>query len=1064
MSAPPRRLSFALLATCFFGSGLTALIYELLWTRRLGLTFGSTTYSVTTVLAAFMAGLGLGSYLVGRRVDRSRLGGVRIYAYLELGVGICALASLPLLSAVEWLYAALQSWLQLGQGGAAVLKLVLAFPVLALPAGLMGGTLPALVRGLLESRATLHTTVGRLYGINTAGAAVGTALAGIVMIEHLGLWRSMVLSALVNLGIAAVVLTRLGRSSRATAEPEPTDDVPEVHLRTHLRSPPVLFCAVAVVLTGMLSMLYEVVWTRLLSLVMGSSTYAFTIVLSIFLLGLAVGALIYGRRSQRRPPTVFGLTLVLLALALWAALTLVAIPSMPHLMVLLGQIPGASLSRVLLFEGLCAAFVLLVPTLLLGAALPMAMGIISRAIGQVGRDVGGVYLANTFGAILGSVLTGFVLVPGLGSQTTLVVGLVANLVLVGYGVLTFGRTLQLKVAGCTVVLLMAVPSLFQPAWPSLVFDSGLGYRLEGRPASSKRELVSLLYRSPNRLLFHEEGRNATITVRRYPNGMSLLVNGKPDASTAKDMLTQVLLGVVGTMSHPRPEKVGVVGWGSGVTAYTVTFFPEVQQIDVIEIEPAVVRATTHFHGVNGQVERNGRVRPIFDDARSYLLTTDQRYDVIISEPSNPWMAGVANLFSLDYYRLAGRKLRPGGVFAQWLQLYHIEAESVALVLRTFLAAFPHVQLWASDPNNVILLGSDRPIQVTYERVKRAYRGNAPLRRHMAVYGPGIQPEHFYGCYLLGRQALTKMARRFPSEPEVVTDDRPVLEYRAIRGLYARTHRHAQALWRAKIAANEVLPAGHGGAPPGLALAGAGKLYRDLPPLAAKVTAWGMKRFSAEPQLRLARAKALFYSGQLDKAAPLLKGLPDDPGYRTEAALLDARILLKQRRPLEALRRLDEMGHFRPTARRVYQLQSALAAGQLALAWTFAEEVVRRLTVEWDLDVRSLHRSRLYDQIAVLAERSRQYDRAVRLLASRQEPYDGEYNRLRALAQAHWGAGSPRQAAKILDEVLAYGLGDLATLELCTKVYKATKDQAAVEACQQLLDELQEKPRGKSLWD
>jgi len=1054
-----RPLSFPLLAICFFGSGLTALIYELLWTRRLNLTFGSTTYSVTTVLAAFMAGLGLGSYIIGRRVDRSRLGGIRIYALLELGVGLYALLSLPLLTGVEKIYAALQSWLQLSQEPAAVLKLLLAFPVLALPAGLMGGTLPALVRGLLRSRAGLHTTVSRLYGINTAGAAVGTALAGMLMVEFLGLWRSMALSALINLSIAVVVLTRLGRAAPPSDTPPPDDDQ-GVRLRDHLRRMPVLFCVVAVALTGLLSMLYEIVWTRILSLVLGSSTYAFTLVLAVFLVGLALGALIYGRASRNRPPAAFGLTLVLLALALWVVFSLVVIPFIPQVLVSLAQVPVVTFHRVLLFETLFALFVLLPPTLLLGAALPMAMGIIGRSAGHTGRDVGGVYLVNTLGAIVGSVLTGFLLVPLLGTQRCLLGGLLANLLLVGFGVLAFGAANRLRVLGFTVVLLTATVALVQPPWPEVVFDSGLGYRLELTVARTRYALHKRLHRTPNKLLHREEGRNATITVRNFARGVALLVNGKPDASTSGDMLTQVVLGVVATMAHPDPQDVGVVGWGSGVTTYTISLFPRVRQVDTIEIEPAVLHASRFFHGVNGKAEQLPKVRVIFDDARSYFLTTDRRYDVVVSEPSNPWMSGVSGLFSSDYFRMAKRKLKPGGVFGQWLQLYRIDSRNVALILRTVLRSFAHVQVWASDPNNVILLGSDRPIHIDLRHVQRTYHDSPVLQRHMSVFGPGPLPEQFYGCFLLDRAALERIIRRFPDE--IITDDLPVLEYRAVRNLYAKAHPHMQALWAAKTAMNQVLPPDTRTSP-ALAMAGAAALYRAEGPLSDRITAWAMQRFGGEPLVRLARAKALFRVGRPADAARLARTLPAQPELQAEVALLEGRIALKQHRPQEALKHLERMGRYRPTARLIYLLKAAIAAGQWDTAFGHAEQLVGRLDETLDLDVLRLSHGALYAQIESLTDRSGLYARAIRLLNSRREPRDGEVNRLWALAKAYWSTRDAKAAARAMDQLMQFNMASDHILRLCGRVYRAVHQPQKARPCEQLHHQLFPTPAGEPLW-
>jgi spermidine synthase len=1064
MTAPRRddpELPFGLLASCFFASGLTGLTYELLWTRRLFLTFGSTNYSVTTVLAAFMAGLGIGSYLLGRRVDRSRLGAVRLYAYLELGIGLYAVASLPLLSVVERIYAALQSWLGLGQAGTTVLKLVLAFPVLAIPAALMGGTLPVLVRAFVHNRQQLHSQVSLLYGINTLGAAIGTALTGMVLIELLGLWDSMLVAAATNLGIAAVVLSRL--RARAGAAPAAAPVEPEQRLRQHLRAPAVLFCAVAVVLTGLLSMLYEIVWTRMLTLLVGSSTYAFTIVLAIFLVGLAVGALLYARSSRASSPTPFGLALLLLGLALWVTISISFIPALPRVLINIAQIPSVTFNTILLYQAALALFLLLIPTLILGAALPMSMGIIGRALGQVGRDVGGVYLANTAGAIVGSVVTGFILVPLIGAQRTLLAGVIANLLLVGWGVVAFGGALPRRVIALAATLAVTVATLAQPRWLPVVFDAGLGHRFDTLVATNALELERKLLLEPSRLLFIEEGLNSTISVRQFGSGVTLMVNGKADASSSGDMATQVMLGTTVMLIHPQPKDVCIIGWGSGVTAHVATFFPELEHLDVVEIERAVLRASPLFHVVNGAVEQHPKVRVIYDDARSYLLTTRARYDVVISEPSNPWMAGIANLFSRDYYLRAKRQLKPGGVFGQWLQLYRIDSPSVAMILRTMLESFKHVQLWFSDPHDVILVGSDDPIRLEHQRVASAYQRDQRLRQHMAVWGPGPQAEHFYGSFLLDRSGIEKIVER--TRPALMTDDHPLLEYRAARYNAQAAHNHLEALWRAKMALGRVLPPMSGPQQSeGLALSGAVTMLKRMPKLEEEVSAWAMKRASSEPQLRLSRAKVLERAGKYAEARALNASLPTDhPGFRAESALLEARILLAERRPQQALTKLEEMQHFRPTARFWYQVQAALDLKRTDLAWSGFEKLLRAMRKTWDVDARGFNRESLYQHLHRLMMSTRDFGRGLALCEHPLDPYNGEMQRLSMLIDAYLGVGRLQLAAAVLDELSEFGLIDELRLERCERVYTATKQENKARACREQRARLAPPPNTDTLW-
>ena len=1062
------KLTFALLAVCFFGSGLTGLIYEIVWLRRLQFTFGSTTYSITTILAAFMFGLGLGSYIIGRRVDRSRLGGIRIYGLLELGVGLYALVSLPLLSLTELLYLKAQTALGLGHGGATLLKLLLSFPVLAFPAALMGGTLPALVQGLLSRRAVLHSLVGRLYGFNTAGAAVGTALAGLVLIEWLGLWRSVLAAAAVNLTIAVVVLLRFRRREpapqQATPPAEPvTEAATGLRLRDHLRSAPVMFCAAAVVLTGCLSMLYEVVWARLLSLVMGSSAYSFTIVLSIFLIGIALGSLAYGRLSRRSTPSAFGLALVLMALALWVALTVAVIPAMPRVMVWLNQVPGSTFARVMTFEVALATFLLLVPTLLLGAALPMAMGIISRALGQVGRDVGGVYLANTLGAIAGSVLTGFVFIPLWGTQRTLMAGLWANLLLVALGVLKFGGTTPRRLLGGGVVASVALLSLALPQWPPSLFDSGVVFQHKMAPASTRLALEQRLTREPSRLLFFEEGVNATISVRQASDIVSLFVNGKPDASSKDDMPTQVALGIVATMAHPAPHNVAVVGWGSGVTTYCITFFPEVKRIDAIEIERAVVDATVHFHEVNGKAEQHPKVKLVYDDARSYLQTTDQRYDVIISEPSNPWMAGTSALFSRDFYRLVKRKLGQGGIFGQWLQLYRLDGRSVALIVRTVLDSFAHAQLWFSHEGDVILLASEQPIRWSLERVRRAYKADPRLAFHMNAHGPGGKPGHLFGCFLLDRSALERVVKRF--DQELMTDDQPVLEYRAMRGLYRHNHSHIRALWRAKLQLKQVLPPLQGAArpSPARALSGAAHLLASSIYLRDRITRFGVKHYPGDPEMSLQRAKYLMRVDRTVEALPLVEPLTFLPAWRAEASFQKARMLLSMGSPAAAQKALEALGDYRPIARTWFSFQAAVKARDYKQGWTQIERLMPLMKRPLDPDARRLDWATLYENVDTLIGKTRQYARGSKFLGKQRTRYHGELFRLLFLVDALAKQRRYPEAARAMDQLLQYGLLDTRYLRLCERLYRKVKQPAKVARCTAQRLAITRVPQGVALW-
>ena len=1066
-----RALSFAFLALCFFGSGLTGLIYELIWLRRLQLTFGSTTYSVSTVLAAFMAGLGFGSYIVGRWVDRSRLGGVRIYAYLELGIGFFGIFSLPLLWVAEMAFARSQSLLNLGPGGASLLKFLFAFPVLAIPAGLMGGTLPALVRGLVQERGGLGEAVGKLYGINTAGAALGTALTGLLFIEFIGLWATIAVAVSINLGIGFIVLMRIRGLYDPESDEEPAyeppvaePEEPEVQLRDHLRQGPVLFCAVSILLTGGLSMLYEVAWTRMLSLVVGSSTYAFTLVLTIFLLGLALGSLIYGflYKPGRWQVSVRSLTLVLLLLAGWVSLTLALIPRLPLAMLWMIQLPGASFLRLLSFETVMAMFLLLVPTILLGAALPMSISIISRATGQLGRDVGGAYLVNTVGAIAGSLLTGFLLVPALGVRGALMLGLGLNLALVSVAFFAFSSTIWRQVAGLCLIIGLTLFSFSRPRWPAAVFDAGLHYQHNMAPAESPLDVERRLNRFPSKLLFFNEGVNATISVRRHNDAITLFVNGKPDASSVEDMPHQVLLGLVSGLAHPKPVDVGIVGWGSGVTAYATTFFPEVKRIDVAEIERGVVEASHLFNEVNGGVHRDRRVNLYYDDARSYFLTTKREYDLIISQPSNPWMAGVSNLFSRDFYQLAKGRMKQGGVLAQWLQLYYLDSRSVALVLRTILDSFEHVQLWFTDVGDVVLLASDSELDISLDRVRKAYDKDPRIPYHMNAFGPGQSPDWFFGCYLLDRDAIKKLVDRFP--PDIMTDDQPLLEFWAVRSLYRKSHSHMEDMWKAKMALGQVFPPTRAKVPPeGAILAGGLSMLRSLPSLREEISRWAMRRREEAPEVRLMRAKSLAAAGQMASARAMALKLKGHPLVGPDATLLLAQVFLRSGLAKQGLEELNDLGIHRPLARHWFRFQAMVQLGQYDDAWVEAEGLLNRVGQGKDPDAHRIKWSRFYRYLARVAKGLKNHEQVIALLSKKPPMYGGELFRLYGLLDSYRAIGKHLPASKVMDQIMSYGLIDAAQLSTCEEVHNKAKQTAKADACRVRRMQLRLYPSDESLW-
>jgi spermidine synthase len=751
----------------FLLSGMTGLVYEVLWTRRLTLIFGHTVFAVSTVVTAFMAGLALGSLAGGRWCDRRRPGGAGLlasYGVLEIFIGLWALLSPLLLGWVE------QAYVQAAAGGLSgwpLQGLCLAASIVTLvPATTaMGATLPILSRFLVGRREELGGLLAALYATNTLGAFTGASLAGFLLLPAAGLLTSLrgaaAISTLVGLA-AAVMARRLGAGASPGADVSATPPDWSAPPATRRGLLPWVFA-----LFGVASMAYQVGWTRGLVLTLGSSTYCFAAILAVFLGGLGLGSLLYPRLVRQRPPRLEHLGLLALALGLLGAATIPALGWLPWLLPRLFSQPPQSFWTVLGVDlGLCLVL-LLGPTLLMGLAFPLGSQLHTRQLGSVGRDVADIYGANTLGCILGAALAGFLMIPLAGAQWTLKAAALLDLGLAALLFLTAlprGRR-RLLAAGASLALGLAVALL--PAWDPTWMSSGVGIYQLGKPVA---DLPPPLY--------YRDGVSCTVSLHLLPGpNMSLRVNGKSDASTFRpDMLTQRLAGFLPALLHPGPRSAAVVGFGSGVTLDSLRRVPGLNHIDSVELEPAVLEAGRYWKAYNHDVLSETRIRHWATDGRTFLLGSPRRYDLIISEPSNPWMAGIGNLFTRDFYQACAGRLEPGGLMAQHLQLYHVSRADLGMVLRSFFSAFPYGSMWVTAAGDSLLVGSLEPLRPP--DVARRFAEMTAMQEQLWVLDVQA-PEEIMGRYLLDR---SEALAAFPEGPSN-TDDRPLLEFSAPLSLY-----------------------------------------------------------------------------------------------------------------------------------------------------------------------------------------------------------------------------------------------------------------------------------------
>ncbi len=778
-----------LILLLFFVSGALALIYEVVWLRMLVLIFGSTHFAVSTVLTAFMAGLALGAYLLGRQIDR-RWNPVAVYGLLEIGIGLYALI-VPLLFE---LLVPISRWLWLSWRPSfyafSFLRFLFVGAVLIVPTAMMGGTLPVLSRFVTRQRDSMGLSVGTLYGLNTFGAVAGTAFTGFLLIPALGVQRTVYLAAALNLLLGMVALL-LSRRARAEAPPPaPAAAAPRAAGRLPVRLKLVLL---VFALSGFVAMVYEVAWTRVLALVIGSSVYAFTVMLTTFLVGLAAGASIMSRLADRLAERrgMETIAAVMAGTGVTAFGTLLLFHRLPYAFSLAfhwihGQkAPGSEQFLLFALEFIIAALVMLPPTLFLGGMFPIVVRICGGVLPLVGRSVGVAYASNTIGTIFGSALGGFALLPLLGIQGSIVASILVNLALAivlllaapeGRSRVRVGLAGLCAVAGAGILFLL-------PQWNVLLMNSGVYQYAASMLESDLTEEGFYEYTQKYfDLRYYKEGVVATVMVagELTTNDIWLSVNGKIDASSYGDLQTQLLSGHLPVLLAADPTDVLVIGYASGITVGSVLQHP-VGSLTAVEIEPAIIEASEEFKEHNHDPLSDPRVKVVTADGRNFLLVTRDRYDVIISEPSNPWMTVASNLFTKEFFEIGRGRLNPGGVFCQWLQLYGMQPSDLRALVRTFSRVFPNVLVFNTiRDSDLLLMGSEEPIALDLERF-----AGVISELDVAVDLGRVKVFDVYDLltyFMMG----TEEVRAYAGEGPLNTDDNALIEFHAPRSLHFQT--------------------------------------------------------------------------------------------------------------------------------------------------------------------------------------------------------------------------------------------------------------------------------------
>lgn len=789
-----------LILICFFVSGACGLIYEIIWSRLLTLVMGATIYSLTTVLVAFMAGLGLGAWIIGILLRRhpgwNRL---RLYGIFEIIIGIWCLGLPWMMHTAQPLFGFFYNHLY-GNDPASLFKyslaqLAICAPLMLVPTTLMGATLPLLADHMVRRRGHVGQSVGLVYGINTFGAMAGALSAGYLLIPVLGFSHSNLLAVGGNLlvGLTAISLAR--REKPITDEVEESESTSLVEEKS--KSPIPLWVVFAVFcISGFAAMSYQIAWTRVISLIIDSTTYSFTIIVTSYILGLAVGSSSLAKMIDRekRPVTLLGVVVAAVGLTGMVTLPIMGLlPAWVFFLMIRFQESWVTLQIIIL---LLVIALLLIPTMLMGAIFPLVAKICSRKRGDVGPVVGKAYAWNALGTIAGSFITGFLLIPNpsMGMERTLVLMTLVNVVL-GAAVLLASRESAVlrRMMGIAVLaglwvggffLCMRVNSEGDRGWDRDILTSSPFFFYEQFFRGSIQadlDFRGFLAMQGERVDYRE-GPFSTVVVRRINRGghdqHMIFTGGRPEASDSD--IQQHILTHLGMMLSPDPRRVCVIGLGSGTTAQSATYHPSLEQLDVVEISQAVADVSAkYFPHVHADLEAAG-ANIIIADGRNHLALTDQTYDVIVSQPSHPHLTGVASLFTEDFFQICRDRLSDNGICVIWNFAWRVEPEMFRTYVRSFQSVFPASFFMLSDGSYTFLVGfkSDEPILDWNLLAQRLEECTDPrLREDRRVSDDQAmllwsEPQHIINSLTLGPMGIQQFAGVGPLN----TDDNALLEY------------------------------------------------------------------------------------------------------------------------------------------------------------------------------------------------------------------------------------------------------------------------------------------------
>ncbi len=757
-----------LLFFLFFISGFTGLLYEIVWLKLLRLVFGNTTFALSTVVTSFMAGLALGSYIGGKIADKTQYP-LRLYGILEGTIGVYALFSPLFLTPTFFIYRVIYPVSFHSFYLFNLIRFFVCFIFLLLPTTFMGMSLPLLSKYCIRNNAEIGKRVGTLYGINTFGAVLGVAVSTFLLLPLLGIWRTILSGFFLNLFILLLVFKTFWKSPVAKFEEQ------VIPLKKNQQG----LLLFIIFLSGITAMLYEIVWTKVIILSIGSSTYAFGIVLIAFIFGIASGSIFFSKISEKKIDLFFILSIIQIGIGVASIIISIFFTHLPFYIISIVNRFYSSFILLIAVEFLLILLFIFPPTFLFGGMISLISKLYTKNIKFVGKSIGNVYASNTMGNIVGSLGAGFIFVPFFGLQKSIVLAIAINLSLGIVFIIMSSLKRWKKVYGFSFILFEFMLAISLPQWNRKILSSGpFRYGLNYKKIALEKNISIKRNIEQDVLLYYKEGAEGVVSVHKSPfsGKISLRINGKVDAGTDIDLTTQFLTGYIPFIYKPNTKEILVIGLGSGITCGAISNFP-VKKIECVEISKEVTEAARYFDTYNQYIFKNPKFNLIIDDARSYLTFTQKKYDMIVSEPSNPWIDGISSLYTKEFLIIIKKRLKEKGIFAQWLPVYSISPKDVKIILHTFSSEFPYVSVWSMKQSNYLLIGSNQPLRIDFSNIFNLFI-NEKIRTDLESIKIK-DPYHFVSHFIFNKNKIEKVASNFP----FLTDDKLSVEYSAPKYLY-----------------------------------------------------------------------------------------------------------------------------------------------------------------------------------------------------------------------------------------------------------------------------------------